>query len=125
MDSLIQILTFVNLAAPSMGPAMVTATTPTTLTSITITWTEIACKERNGEIDGYNVTYCPQKSDAAVCDADSDKVSVHVIGEYNRTLTVSRLLPRTNYTFEVRGFNGEMVGPPTTANFTTLTPEGS
>ena len=107
-----------------MGPASVEVNI-TTLTSITITWEEIACEERNGEIGGYNVTYCLQQSSAAVCNADSDKVIVQVIGESNRSLTVVGLLPRTNYIFEVRGYTGEMVGSPTTKTITTSTPDGN
>ena len=88
-------------------------------TSITITWDRVACHQRNGEIDGYNVTYYP-KGDKS----DINTVVVHGVAESNRTFLASGLQPLTNYTFEVQAFNGIGYGPAASATFQTLISEG-
>ena len=93
--------------------------TSSSSTSITITWDRVACDQRNGEIDGYNVTYYPK-------DDESDKITAIVYGvtESNRAFLASGLQHLTNYTFEVLAFNGIGYGPEATATFQTLISEG-
>ena len=87
--------------------------------SINITWNRVACGQRNGAIDGYNVTYYPK-------DDNMDKTIATVYGviDRNRTFLASGLQPLTNYTFEVRAFNGDMYGPAANATFQTSVSEG-
>ena len=89
-------------------------------TSITITWDRVACDQRNGEIDGYEVTYYPR-------DQDTDKITTIIRGvtESNRTFLASGLQPLTNYTFEVQAFNGDEYGPAVNATFWTSVSEGT
>ena len=89
-------------------------------TSIAITWERVACHLRNGEIDGYNVTYYPKDNDIAKV-----VTTVHGVIESNRTFVASGLVPRTNYTFEVLAFNGIGDGPAVNATFQTSVAEGT
>ena len=94
--------------------------TPSSSTSITITWDRVACDQRNGEIDGYNVTYYPE-------DKDTNEITNIVLGvtESNRTFLASGLQPLTNYTFEVQAFNRYGYGPVANATFQTPVSEGT
>ena len=87
---LIQYLIF---AAPSGVPASISFS-GVKLTSITVQWTELPCRDRNGEITGYRVEYGSMM--ATVSDPS------------NRRLVVGGLLPRTRYTFSVRALGAAM-----------------
>ena len=77
------------------------AESTTTSTSITVTWDEIDCIDRNGVIDGYTVEYQPVGGDATT------EVVMGI-----STFTASDLRPFTNYMFRVRGGNSDvMMGP--------------
>ena len=102
-----------NIPAPSGAPMSITNTS-NSATSITITWDRVACSQRNGGIDGYNVTYYPN--------ADYTKKvtsTVYGVTDSNRTFLASGLQPLTNYTFEVQAFNGDMYGPAANVTFQT------
>ena len=112
-----------NFAAPSSPPESlnVSSTSPT---SISITWGDVQCKERNVDmITGYSVTYFCNNN----CSSPFGNETVEA---QSRTFTASRLIPRTNYTFEVRAFHSnrstsyKLTGLPTEVTRTTETPEG-
>ena len=107
-----------HISAPSGAPMRIISILISS-TSIKITWERVACHQRNGEIDGYNVTYYPK-------DDESDKITatVHRVTESNRTFLAIGLQPLTNYTFEVQAFNGIGYGPAASATFQTLISEG-
>ena len=93
-----------NIPAPIGAPTSISSTSESS-TSISIVWERVACDLRNGEIDGYNVTYYPKGNES---DTDIHKVLATVRGvtKSNRTFVASGLEPLTNYTFEVLAFNG-------------------
>ena len=80
-------------SAPSGSPGAPTSSS-TTSTSITITWTEIACLDRNGVITGYTIRY------------ESVNTSPTIITSTDRSIVISGLTAFTNYTVSVRGVNG-------------------
>ena len=100
---------------------MLVTSTNVNSTSIVIQWERVACEQRNGEIEGYNVTYYPQNNDDA-----SEKINATVFGitESNRTYLASGLQPRTNYTFEVKAFNSGKLGPATRTTIQTSVSNG-
>ena len=116
---LLYVTTYV--AAPSSSPESlrVSSTSPT---SISITWGDVPCRERNVDmITGYNVTYfCTHHS------RPCGNQTVQVLGEDNKTFTASQLIPRTNYTFEVRAFHKHSVtlGPLINMTGVTTVPKG-
>ena len=94
------------VAAPSSPPESlkVSSTSPT---SISITWGDVPCRERNVDmITGYSVTYFCDN-----CSRDSANETVQVFGANNKTFTANQLIPRTKYTFEVRAFHSQFIGP--------------
>ena len=107
-----------NIPAPSGAPMSIINTSNSS-TSIAIAWESVACDQRNGEIDGYNVTYYPNTDDAK-----KTTVTVYGVTDSNRTFLAHGLQPLTNYTFEVRAFNGDMYGPGANATFQTSVSEG-
>ena len=72
-----------------------------TFSSITVTWDELSCVERNGVITGYRIEY--------------GNTTFHrtnlVVGESNTTLTVTGLHPLSTYMLRVAAFNGIDIGP--------------
>ena len=85
--------------APSGPPRDVTPST--TSRSVSVSWSNIYCIERNGVITDYTVVF--QEQGGAV-----------VPGEVNvmdRTFTASGLIPHTNYIFRVAGVNSNGQGP--------------
>ncbi len=78
-------------SAPSGSPGAPTSSA-TTSTSITITWTEIACLGRNGVITGYTIRYEP--SPTTIDHTSTD-----------RSREISGLTAFTNYSVSVRGVN--------------------
>jgi hypothetical protein len=89
-------------------------------TSIRITWERVECDQRNGEIDGYNVTYCPKGNGD-----EKTTATVYGVTENNRKFLARGLQPLTNYTFEVLAFNGHGYGPAANAAFQTSVSEGT
>ena len=89
------------------------------LTSIAIKWDRVACEQRNGEIDGYDVTYYPE-------DDSSNKTTATIYGvtESNRIFLANGLQPLTNYIFKVLAFNGAGHGPAANATFQTSVAKG-
>ncbi len=81
-------------AAPSDSPGAPTSSA-TTSTSITITWSEIACQDRNGVITGYTIRYGPVNTSPTSIDHTST----------DRSRVISGLISFTNYTVSVRGVN--------------------
>ena len=108
------------VAAPSSPPDSLRVSS-TSLTSISITWGDVPCRERNVDmITGYRVKYHSNHSNP----------HGNQIDEINRTFTASELIPRTNYTFEVRAFynhstNNFTVGPLANITGVTKVPKGS
>ena len=88
-------------------------------TSIHIAWECVTCAQRNGEIDGYNVTYYPK-----VNSSDKTTATVYGVTESNRTFLANGLQPLTNYTFEVLAFNIHGYGSAASATFQTSVAEG-
>ncbi len=86
-------------AAPSGSPGAPTSSA-TTSTSITITWTEIACLGRNGVITGYTIRFGPVNTSPTTIDHTST----------DRSRVISGLTPFTNYTVSVRGVNSAGAG---------------
>ena len=68
--------------------------------SVSVSWTQITCIERNGPITDYTVEF-QEVGEALI----PDGVMV------NRTFTASGLTPYTNYTFRVAGVNDNGTGP--------------
>ena len=85
-------------SAPTGAPGNLAEST-TQPRSITVTWDEIDCIERNGIIDRYTVEYQPVGGDA---------VTEMVMGV--RTFTANNLRPFTDYIFRVRGGNSAGMG---------------
>ena len=72
------------------------------IVSIVLSWQEISCSERNGEIMYYLV----QRS-------RNDKVFNKTVHR-GTTIQISGLCPFLKYSFEVRARNSEGFGPPAT-----------
>ena len=104
------------IPAPSSPPESlnVSSISPT---SISITWGDIPCSERNVDmITGYRVKYHSNYSNPH---------GNQTVQADNRTFTASQLIPRTNYTFEVRAFhNHSHIGPPANVTGVTAVPKG-
>ncbi len=80
-------------AAPTGAPCNVTVAT--TSRSVSVSWDEIECIERNGVITGYTVEF-------------QEQGGANISGEVvNQTFTASGLTPYTNYTFRVAGVNSD------------------
>ena len=123
MATSIIIHTDYNITAPSSPPKSlnVSSTSPT---SISITWGDVPCRERNVDmITGYSVTYfCIDHSHPC------GNQTVQVLGEDNKTFTASQLIPRTNYTFEVMAFHDNQstsLQSPANVTGSTEIPEGT
>ena len=91
------------LIVPTGAPHNVTSST--TSRSVTVSWDDIECLERNGEITGYTVVFQQQGRNVT-----------------ERNFTASGLTPHTNYTFRVAGVNSNGTGP-FSANLIILTDE--
>ena len=95
-------------AAPTAPPRTIN-TSSITSRSISVSWTQIGCIERNGPITNYTVEF--QEVGGAL-------IPGVVV---NRTFTASGLTPYTNYTFRVAGVNDNGTGP--FSNATSITTE--
>ena len=78
---------------------MPTAST-TTATSISISWTQISCIDRNGDITGYRILYGPVNTAPVTLDHQSTSTSRDFTG----------LSPFTSYSFSVSGVNSQGAG---------------
>ena len=88
-----------------------------TATTITLTWDEINCVDRNGVITGYMVHY----------GITTFNTSLNVTGTSasDRTFTASGLVPLTTYMFRIAAVNSDGVGPYSGPNsFNTSFPRG-
>ena len=74
-----------------------------TATTITLTWDDINCVDRNGVITGYMVQY----------GITTFSTSVNVTESFasNRTFAASGLVPLTTYMFRIAAVNSDGVGP--------------
>ena len=84
--------------APSRAPTSVRIT-KVTASSITVTWGEVPCLHRNGQITGYRVQ------------AVRNGMTETFINVASRPATVSGLSPSTLYTVQVAAVNGAGTGP--------------
>ena len=90
------------------------------VTNITIQWNPVECLNRNGEIDGYILTYYPTTN-------SSDNQSVLIYGSNNRTFTVVGLQPSISYMLKLRAVNGNysLLGPEMEETVVTSNPDGN
>ncbi len=98
-------------AVPTGAPCDVTVTT--TSRSVHVSWRNIACIERNGNITGYTVKFQEQ---------GGARIPGEVVGH---TFTASGLTPHTNYTFRVAGVNINGIGSLSSAIIITTDEEGA
>ena len=93
------------------------------VTSITISWDRVDCRERNGRIDGYRVVYYPK-----LCSNPNNRVARTLVGtrDTDRVFSINGLPPRISYTFEVQASNNyiDMYGPPAFYTTNTTAPQG-
>ena len=85
-------------AAPTAPPHKINFLSATSR-SVTLSWTQIRCIERNGPITKYTVEFRK---------VGGPLISGVVV---NRTFITSGLIPYTNYTFRVAGVNDNGTGP--------------
>ena len=87
------------------------------LTSITVSWTELPCSDRNGEITGYTVEYSSTRPPHTGI--------INVPGLSTTRLVVGGLLPRTLYSLSVRAVGAlGLMGFSTSESSFTSTPSG-
>ena len=89
-----------------------------TATTITLTWDEINCVDRNGVITGYMIQY----------GITTFNTSLNVTGTSasDRTFTAFGLVPLTTYMFRIAAVNSDGVGPYNVAeSFSTSIPTGA
>ena len=72
----------------------------TTATSISISWAQISCVDRNGDITGYRILYGPANNAPVTLDHQTTSTSRDFTG----------LSPFTNYVFSVSGVNSQGAG---------------
>ena len=82
--------------------------TATDLTSITVTWDEVQCIERNSDITEYMIKF-------------------NEINEISRTrqFIASRLFPSTTYTFQIAAMSSDGTGPFNNITGSTTQPQGN
>ncbi len=88
-------------------------------------WGEVPCAGRNAEITRYTIIYYPTSD-------PSDRGNGVVMATNNRVFTVRGLIPRTDYTIEVRSDHFDSLGgvfivsvSPATTTMTTGVPQGN
>ena len=86
------------------------------VTNITIQWDRVDCLERNGETESYRVVYYPTSDPS-----DRTARTIAGTGDSDRMFTVTGLLPRTNFTFEVQASNAILDVRGVAATFTVST----
>ena len=100
-------------AAPSSPPADLQVS-PTSPTSITITWNRVPCEDRNSEINLYIGAYQPTQF-------ATSQMGFSVTDISNRVYTAMGLIPRTSYTLQIAAASEDnskfpptiLFGPPT------------
>ena len=92
------------------------------ITNITIRWDRVDCQERNGHTDSYRVVYYPTS-----ILRDYFARTLAGIEDNDRIFSVTGLIPRTSYTFEVQTVNPniDVCGPPAFYTANTTAPQGS
>ena len=90
--------------APSSGPPQSVMMSSVTSSSITVQWGRVSCIDRNSEITGYTVQYGQTGSSTTVME------SVSGTSDSDRMFTLTGLIPRTSYTFEVAAVSSETIG---------------
>ena len=117
---IITLILFIHsIKAPSGSPQAVKLTS-VNLFNASLQWERVDCSLRNGRIYGYRVSYYP------TAESDDSKGTVLVgTGNASRMLTITRLQPRTSYTFVVMAINLAILafGPAATITFHTSIPE--
>ena len=110
------VLTSLNqfLTAPS-GTVQNLVSSPT-LSTVTLQWDRVSCLTRNSDITGYEVTFGPTSS--------STRTTESITGTEMRTFTVTGLIPRTQYTFQVTSLSDSGNGPSSTVTSQTTLPSG-
>ena len=96
----VNVITVSLYTAPSRGPTLV-RNGIVTASSITVSWGEVPCLHRNGQITGYRVQAVRNGVVKRYIDVSSD----------TREATLSGLSPSTSYTVRVRAKNGAGTGP--------------
>ncbi|XP_019850169.1 PREDICTED: protein sidekick-2-like [Amphimedon queenslandica] len=71
--------------------------------SMIVSWDEVPCSGRNGPITGYSLTYTSVTSNISF--------TVNITSGDNRTLTLTGLLPNTDYTVSISPYNYGLLGP--------------
>ena len=103
------------LQAPTALGLMISSTSPTT---ISLSWGEVPCKDKNVDrITGYQIVY-NTTSDNVIRGRGNDSTTM---------FTANSLIPRTNYTFEVNArHDGSTIlnGPPAIITGVTEVPQG-
>ena len=93
------------------------------VTSITIQWDRVNCIDRNGPAKLYRVLYYPTADPS-----QSDVKAAFDTGDRERMFSISRLPPRTSYTFEVSAINNlpnqALNGPAVNITARTTAPQG-
>ena len=90
---------YITSIAPTGAPHGLSYTV--TSTSVSISWLQMECIERNGVITSYTVIFHEQGG--AVIPGE--------VNVMDRTFTASGLTPHTNYIFRVAGVNSNGTGP--------------
>ena len=83
-------------------------------TSVMLTWNELDCLQRNGDITGYMIRY--DRDSQLISDSSSDA---------STTYTVQGLDPFTEYSFSVAAVNSIGTGPFSEQPLTIRTAESS
>ena len=81
-------------------------------TSVVLTWNEVNCLQRNGDITGYMIRYV--RDSQPIADSSS-----------TTTYTVEELIPFTEYSFSVAAVNSVGTGPFSEQPLTIKTAESS
>ena len=92
----------ISLIAPSSSVSSITFSS-VTATSITVSWDEVPCSERNGPITGYYLTYTNITSNTSY--------TVNITGGDNRTHHLTELIPYTYYAVSIGAYNYGQQGP--------------
>ena len=99
--------------APSSAPQGL-AVQNVMATSVVLTWNELDCLQRNGDITGYMIRYVGNSQ--TITDSSSDA---------STTYTVQGLVPLTEYSLLVAAVNSIGTGPFSEQPLTISTPESS
>ena len=86
--------------APS-GPPTYLASGTSTHDSISVSWGEVTCVDRNGDVTGYKLRITRTGQDERIVDVNGDQ----------REATLSGVAPSSNYSVRVAAVNGAGTGP--------------